>query len=160
MEGGWGALYYTDAELAAYLIERGAEIDVYATASLGTLEKLEALIDSDPAVINTRGLDGMTPLHFAKTPEIAALLLHHGVDINARDLEHGGTPVQWAVENRPDVCRYLIERGAEIDLFAACLLGDADVVRTVLGWSPEILTLFNAYAQRKDDSYGLKAEVG
>src|SRR5688572_8831921 len=83
--GGFGLLHGADPELAAYAIERGAVVDVHAAARLGLMERLRELIAADPKLVNARGGDGQTPLHFASTIEIAEYLLNHGADINALD---------------------------------------------------------------------------
>lgn len=126
-------------ELAAYLIERGAVVDALVAAGLNMPEKLEELVNADPDAVHAQGTDGMTPLHLAATPEIAGFLLDHGADINARDLDHHGTPAQWTMGKRPDVCRYLIERGAEADIYLFCALGDVDRVRAALQSDPGLI---------------------
>lgn len=134
-----GSMLSYNPDLAAYLIERGAVVDALSAAGLGLLERLEELVQADPDAVHARGTDGMTPLHFAATPEIAGFLLDHGADINARDLDHHGTPAQWAVKNRLGVCRYLIQRGAEADIFLFCALGDVGRVRAALQSDPGLI---------------------
>src|SRR5260370_19699609 len=75
--GGFGLLHGASPDVAAYAIERGALIDVHAAARLGLLERLQELIAEEPALVNARGGDGQTPLHFASTIAIAAYLLDH-----------------------------------------------------------------------------------
>ena len=82
--GSFGVLDLSTPELSAYLIERGASVDVHAAARLGMLDRLNELVAADPSLVHARGGDGQTPLHFAATIEIAAYLLDHGADINAR----------------------------------------------------------------------------
>ena len=81
--GGFGLLHGANPELAAYAIERGAMVDVHAAARLGMMEKLRELISADPGLVNARGGDGQTPLHFAGTVEVAEYLLNHGADLRA-----------------------------------------------------------------------------
>jgi hypothetical protein len=38
----------------------------------------------------------------------AEVLLDHGAKIDARDLDHGGTPAQHLIRRRPEVARYLV----------------------------------------------------
>src|SRR2546427_9819567 len=108
--GGFGLLHGASPELAAYAIERGALIDVHAAARLGRLERLQELIAEEPALVNARGGDGQTPLHFASTIAIAAYLLDHGADLDARDVDHESTPAQYMGRDRQEVLRYLIQR--------------------------------------------------
>lgn len=121
-----GSMLSYDKELAEYLIERGATIDAHAAAGLDRSEKLAELIRENPEVVNAPGSDGMSPLHFAATRRIAELLLAHGANINLRDRDHNGTPAQWTMRRRPEVCRYLLEQGAEADIVLYCVMGDVE----------------------------------
>src|SRR4030095_1345600 len=101
--GGFGLLHGAEPELAAYAIKRGALVDVHAAARLGLIKKLQELIAADPALVNARGGDGQTPLHFASTIEIAEFLLNHGADIDTRDVDHESTPAQYMVRDRQEI---------------------------------------------------------
>ena len=136
-----GSMLNYDRELAKYLIERGATIDAHAAAGLDMLEKLAELIRENPKVVNALGSDGMSPLHFAATPRIAELLLTHGADINLRDRDHNGTPAQWTMRRRPEVCRYLLEQGAETDVVLCCATGDTERAKAEFQKNPELLKL-------------------
>ena len=136
-----GSMLNYDKELAEYLIERGATVDAHAAAGLDMSEKLDELIREDPEVVNALGCDGMSPLHFAVTPRIAELLLTHGADINLRDRDHNGTPAQWTMRRRPEVCRYLLERGAEADVVLYCAIGDVERAKAEFEKNPELLKL-------------------
>lgn len=134
--GGFGLLDSASPELAAYAIERGAVVDVHAAARLGMGERLRRMLADDPQAIHSRGGDGQTPLHFACDIEIAELLLAHGADIDARDLDHQSTPAQWMLDERRDVARYLVGRGCWTDLLMAAALGDVDLARRHLDADP------------------------
>lgn len=137
--GGFGVLPHSDPEFAAYLVERGAVVDVWAAAGMNRLDRLEELIAADPALVNARGGDGQSPLHFAASLEVARFLLDHGAEIDLRDIDHGGTPAQTMVANRPEICRYLLTRGAALDIFMAVQLGDIELVRQALAADPASL---------------------
>jgi hypothetical protein len=137
--GGFGLLHGATPELAAYAIKLGATVDVHAAARLGLTGKLHELVDADPALVNARGGDGQTPLHFASTIEIANYLLDHGADIEARDVDHESTPAQYMVGDRQDVLRCLIQRGCKTDLLMASALGDAGLVLKHLDADPECI---------------------
>lgn len=146
--GGTSALQHTagsmladNMELAEYLIERGATIDAHAAAGLDMFETLEALLREHPDVANAPGCDGMSPLHFAATPRIAELLLAHGADINLRDRDHYGTAAQWTMRQRPEVCRYLLDQGAEADVVLYCVMGDVERAKAEFQKNPELLNL-------------------
>ena len=138
--GGFGVLEtdLTPAE-AAPLIERGAIVDVFGAAHLGMLDRVKALVDADPSLVHARGGDGRTPLHCARTVEIARFLLDRGADIDARDVDHESTPAQWLVREVPDVVRFLIARGAWVDIFMAVALRDRALVEGCLRDDPEAL---------------------
>jgi ankyrin repeat protein len=127
--GGFGVLDH-DGKLTDYLIERGATIDAFAAARLGRIDRLEELLAADPGVVHARGGDGQTPLHFAHSIAVAEFLLERGADIDARDVDHESTPVQWMVRDRQDVARYLVARGCRTDILMAAALGDLELIRT------------------------------
>jgi len=143
--GGFGVLDDCHPSLVDFLVERGAVIDVHSAARLGMLAKLADMLAADPNAVHARGGDGQTPLHFASTVEIAALLLDHGAEIDAVDLGHESTPAQYMLRveqwrhyahDRQDVARYLISRGCKTDLLMATALGDLDLVRHHLDADP------------------------
>src|SRR6266436_2788918 len=63
--GSFGLLDSASPDLAAYAIQRGAVITAHAAARLGMLDKLRELISTNRDLVNARGGDGQTPLHFA-----------------------------------------------------------------------------------------------
>ena len=137
--GGFGVLDSAGPELTRYLIERGAYVDVHAAARLGMFDRVKELIQTDPALVHARGGDGQTPLHFAATIEIAAYLLDHGAEIDARDVDHESTPAQYMASHwprRPEVARYLISRGARTDILMAAAVGDLERVQWHLDEDP------------------------
>ena len=88
---------------------------------------------ADASIVRQRGGDGKTPLHYADDPALMDWLLTRGADLDARDLDHASTPLQWKLgEHKYDVARELIKRGAQVDIFAAALLGDLGLVKTAL----------------------------
>ena len=127
--GGFSLLDCASPEIAAYAIERGARITAHAAARLGMPDKLAALIEAEPALVNARGGDGQTPLHFASTVGIAEYLLERGADIDARDIDHESTPAQYMVAKRPEIARYLVGRGCKTDILMAAALGDLELIR-------------------------------
>lgn len=137
--GAFGVLHGRDSGTAQFLIERGAQVDVHAAAEQGMMDVLRQLIEADPALVHAKGPDGQRPLHFARSIEVIDYLLEQGADINARDVDHCGTAAQWMVDDRSRLCRYLIERGAEADIFMACSLGDRDLVNALLDADPEVM---------------------
>ena len=117
---------------------RGLTVDAHAAANLGDLDTLRRLIDERPDCVNERGRDGASPLHMARTPAIVDLLVDNGADVDMRDIDHGATPAQWAIDE-PAVCRRMIERGAMPDIYIACALGDMNAADRVLAEHPDAL---------------------
>jgi ankyrin repeat protein len=126
-----------DHGMADFLLARGAELDAKSAAQLGRLDDLAALVAADPQSVHLRAGDGQTPLHVAPTVAIAELLLDHGAEIDARDVDHESTPAQYLVRSHPDVARYLVARGAHSDILLAAALGDVERVRGLLDADPE-----------------------
>jgi ankyrin repeat protein len=138
--GGFGVLDTCEPEFAPRLIERGAVVDAHASARLGMFAELEHWVMKNPDVVHARGGDGQTPLHFAKTVEIARFLLQHGADIDARDIDHESTPAQYMVRDRQDVARFLVAQGCTTDILMAAALGDLNLVRAHLERDPTAIS--------------------
>lgn len=133
--GGFSALDTAHGETVDLLVNLGAKFDVWSAAGQGKLEILRKLLDTDPASVNALGGDGETPLHFAATAEIAELLIQRGADLEQRDVDHEGTPIQYQV-NKPEILRVLLRHGAEPDIFTAVALNDVELARKILRDDP------------------------
>jgi ankyrin repeat protein len=154
--GGFGILDSCDPGFAPFLIERGAFVDAHAAARLGLLDRLKQLISANPGLVNARGGDGQTPLHFAANVPIAQYLLDRGAGINARDIDHESTPAQYMVRDRQDVARFLVSRGCETDLLMAAALGDLKLVRKHLEANPACIrmSISEEYFPKRDSRAG------
>ena len=143
--GSFGVLDSASPEFVPHLITRGAFVDIHAAARLGMIDRVRELLTGDPQLVQARGGDGQFPLHFASTAEMAALLLDSGAEIDARDIDHESTAVQYMVSIHPyrhDVAKYLISRGAYADIFAVSAIGDlAAVERRILNDDPETVRM-------------------
>jgi ankyrin repeat protein len=142
--GSYGVLDTANPELAAYLIARGAVVDIHSAVRLGMIDRVRQFLDQDASLIHARGGDGQLPLHFATTIEMAALLLERGAHIDARDIDHESTAVQYMVSIRPhrhDVARYLVAHGAQADILAASALGDLEAIHKLLAHDPDLIRM-------------------
>ncbi|HJR58375.1 MAG TPA: ankyrin repeat domain-containing protein [Vicinamibacterales bacterium] len=153
--GSFGVLDH-DGPLSGFLIERGAVVDVHAASRLGMMDRLEALLSADPALVRARGGDGQTPLHFASSIEIARYLLDRGADIDARDVDHESTPAQWMIRDRQAVARYLVKRGCQTDLLMSAALGDEARLVACLDTDPAAIrtTVSDEYFPKQDPRSG------
>src|SRR6185369_4384447 len=127
-------------EVAAFLVARGAELTPHAAAGLGLTDRLRAMLAADPSIVDAKGGDGCTPLHFARDLATARLLLDNGAKVDARDEDHYSTPAQWLIGRAPDVVRLLLDRGATPDIFLAVALGDRNLVERLVAEDPTCVT--------------------
>jgi ankyrin repeat protein len=159
--GGFHALYSATRAAAERLIAAGAIPDACAAAHLDRPDLLAQMIAEDPARVSERGGDGQTPLHFATSRTVIDLLLAAGADIDARDVDHRSTAAEWMLDRakgagRYDLARYLVERGASVDIFLAAALGLDDKVRAMLETNPALLDLRTGqgdYGEQPPSSY-------
>lgn len=135
--GSFGVLDSASDELSEHLLKRGATLAPHAAARLGKIDRLRAMLDSDPSIVHARGGDGQTPLHFARTIQIAELLLSRGADIDARDIDHASTPAQWLGDPHPEVAAHLVSRGAAADPFLAVRTGDIALLDKLVRVEPD-----------------------
>ena len=125
-----------DSAVARRLVEQGATLSVHAAAGLGLTDHLARMLADDPTLIDAKGCDACTPLHFSRDVATARLLLDHGARIDAHDEDHDSTPAQWLIGDAPDVARFLLDRGASPDIFMAAALGDTDLAGRLIDANP------------------------
>lgn len=126
-------------DTARFLLSRGATLTPNVAARLAWIDELRQLLDADPALVHARGGDGKQPLHEAATVAIADLLLDRGADVGARCIDHRSTAAQYALVERPEICRRLLDRGAEADIFMAARIGDVALATQVLDSDPQAI---------------------
>ena len=140
------AIYFGRAEIIDLLIERGAEVDIFAAAALGKVERLRALIQADPQLIHAYSPDGWTALHLAAhfgQREAVEVLLAAGASVQARS-QNGmrNTPLHAAMPGgKSEIVEVLLASGAEVNaqqeggftaLHEAASQGSAVLVRLLL----------------------------
>jgi RNA polymerase sigma factor (sigma-70 family) len=88
-------------EMAHFLVEEGAELDMVSAAELGWTDEVHSLLNQEPRQVNEKGGSfGYTALHSAISkgkPDIARLLLVHGASVNAMDDMYRKTPLGEAL---------------------------------------------------------------
>ena len=139
-------------EIAALLIERGADVDVRcrtyrdrwgqtplgAAAYAGQLGIMKLLLDEGADIEIPRD-DGRTPLMAGvRHAAVVELLLARGANVNAAD-EDGITAIALAATRYPQTADVLLEHGARPDLFAACELGLVEHLERIAAEDPSSL---------------------
>jgi len=114
------AMYYGKPEIARLLESRGADLDVFAAAMLGRVDKLEALLAGNPSLASQLSHDGWTALHLASffdAEPAVRLLLNKGGPVNARSTNPmRNMPIHAAASRRSAACvKLLIEHGAQVN---------------------------------------------
>ena len=83
-ESGLGSAAHTASkEIALFLLERGARMDVFCAAMLGKMEIVKAFVADDPSVVNLKGPHGIPLLQhavIAEQKEIEAFLKEKGAE--------------------------------------------------------------------------------
>ncbi|MGE3182158.1 MAG: ankyrin repeat domain-containing protein, partial [Phycisphaerae bacterium] len=130
--GSYGVLPCGDAAFTEFLLSRGAIADAHTLAALNDAEALRMLIADDPQCVHRRGGDGLTPLSHAATPDIAAILLDAGAEIDSRCIDHESTAAQYAAKQRRDVARFLVLHGAMNDIVIATATGDVTALQLLI----------------------------
>jgi len=121
------AIYRGDREEAERLAA-GRELNVHEAAALGRPERLQTLLDEDPARANAFGDDGFHPLGLAcffGHVDAARLLLDRGADVNAlsrnEHIQTAAIHASAASEGKGELVRYelvelVLEHGADPNL--------------------------------------------
>jgi hypothetical protein len=105
-------------EMALFLLDRGARIDLFASTMLGQLNALKAMIDAFGNSIEVRGAHGIPLLSHAVVGEGPArgvfdYLLARRVDVNA-SANNGMTPLMMAVQTgQREIVEILLDKGAD-----------------------------------------------
>lgn len=121
---GWATCFgEVRQEVAAYLLDHGAKLNLWTAISLDRADELRAMVARDRSLLAarmTRNQHRCTPLHHAvrkNRPGIVRLLLELGADPNARDAT-GATALATASEQGtdPGIVAALVEAGLTPDL--------------------------------------------
>src|SRR5437867_4537197 len=79
------AIYSGQKVAAANLIAMGAELDIHDAAAAGRLDRVQALAERDPSLVNTASAEGFPPLGLAAYlghEAVAEYLISKGADVN------------------------------------------------------------------------------
>jgi truncated hemoglobin YjbI len=127
---------------AARLVNDGAPKEVLkqaiASAGKGDVEAVAALVEEHPRLIDQRGGDGVTMLWTAARRGRAPLvrwLVDRGADVEIPGSAVHMTQVMVSPyciavrSRRREVAQYLVDHGAQIDVFCAAFLGELEALR-------------------------------
>jgi ankyrin repeat protein len=109
------ASHMGNREIAEWLLERGAPLDIFAAAMLGRTDDVLRFLAADPELVRQRGVHGMPILFFPAASgqrEVAELLVERGAEIN--EGAGGNTALHAAAYfGRLEMAEWLLERGAD-----------------------------------------------
>ncbi len=156
-EGGLSAIlvaaYHGHPEIVALLLSRNPPLDLFEASAAGRLERVAALIEKEPALVNQISPDGFSPLHLAAFfgyPEAVSYLVDHGAEVNAASANPMRLrPLHSALAHRETaavlkMAQILLSHGAEVN------------ARQAGGWTP----LHQAATHRVADLVRLLLERG
>ena len=98
--------------------------EIHTAAAAGDLNKVRALIEADPMLLESKDDDGNTPLHRAcanKQVTVANFLLNKGANVNAKSYFYEFTPLLYASYSIPDrdsdfeLIQHLIDKGSDVN---------------------------------------------
>lgn len=102
-------------QIAEYLLDKGAPLDVFAAAMLGRKDDVVRFLNENPELIHTRGVHDMPILFFPAVSgqlEVARLLVARGADVNEGAGDN--TPLHGAAHfNKIEMARWLLAQGAD-----------------------------------------------
>ena len=124
-------------EVVEFVLERGAEEDIFAAVTVGHTDKVAALLKEDPKRLNAWDSGGKAALHLAALygqKKVVELLLTEKVDVNLLDGD-GFTPLHWAAMfNQSDVAEVLVKNKADTTIKVARF-----------GWTPLRLAVIHGH---------------
>jgi ankyrin repeat protein len=141
---GWATCFHqVRHDVAAYLLEHGATLNVWTAIALDRPDALRDMIAKDPTLLAarmSRNQHRRTPLHhaaFKNRLRMVQLLLELGADPNAADAP-GATALTTAAQERADpaVVSALAAAGAKLDLLGAITMGRFDEAEAMLRDDP------------------------
>ncbi len=145
------ALYAQRQDLADAVLESGPDLDVFDAAAVGDVDRLAALIEGDPNLVEAWSGDGFAPIHLAAffgRGDAVRLLLDSGADVGAvarNDMAVQALHSAVAGGHRDIVAALLVgggdpnarQQGGFTPLMAAEENDDAELVRLLMDHGAE-----------------------
>jgi len=146
------AKYSRRDEIAAMLLEKGVELDIFEACIAGAEERVVELVSGQPGLTKSYSPDGWTPLHLAgffNHPALAEALLTYGADVHAQSRNAlANAPIHAAAAGRSrESVRILLEHGADANarqhggwtaLHSAAQVGDSELVRLLIASGADV----------------------
>jgi RNA polymerase sigma factor (sigma-70 family) len=129
---------YAALNMVDFLLERGAEKDVWACWWMGDKEAVKIWLGKDPSLVNQIGPGTSTLLSYCSGIEPVQFLLDYGADpLQSYDRPNRFgkmTPLRdMAIRGNYEVMRYLLKHlDLDIDLFFASIMGNIDTVKNLI----------------------------
>jgi ankyrin repeat protein len=146
------ARYRGRSDIADALVAAATTIDIFDAAAAGRVPEVSRCLDEAPGAANSFSADGFTALHLAaffNRPDVAALLIAHGADVDAVARNAMKVrPLHSAATMRAGVVvGALLAHGADPNatqergftaLMSAAASGDAESVRALLAHGADV----------------------
>lgn len=140
------AKYYRQDAVAEYLLSLHPALDIFNSCVAGRKSAVIAMLDRDPALLESHSSDGWTPLHLAAFfghLDLANALLDLGANVNARSTNGlKNMPLHAAsAGGHAEVVALLLKRGADVNavqgggwtaLHSAALAGNRAMLEELL----------------------------
>ncbi len=131
----------------------GPAAALHDASQSGNLEEVRAIVTAQPALLDSKGVGGNTPLEWAAFNghlELVQYLVRQGADIEARNGDGYRALHAAAIINHEEIARFLIEEGADIEatstsadntpLYQAAINGSPDVLQLLLSRGARVIT--------------------
>lgn len=126
---------YAELGMVDFLLERGAERDVWACSWQNDQNAVKEWLDQDPSLVNQVGPGPSTLLSFCRGIEAIQFLLDYGADPFVTYprrgwLEQMSPMMDIAYRGHYDAVRYLLNHlDMDVDIFYASIMGDIERVK-------------------------------
>ena len=148
------AHYYGKADVAAALLSRAPDLDVFEAATAGDAKRVTELVEADRPLANAVAHDGYSPLglaSFFKRRDVVKVLLDRGAKPSVPSRDQGFTPLHSAVATDAgdaihEIVRLLLEAGADPNaksreggtpLHSAAFTGDLAIAELLLAYGAD-----------------------